>query len=426
MLNLESNFSIFEAFESEVRSYCRSFPALFSKGLGCRLYDDEGNSFLDFFSGAGALNYGHNDPLMKKKLLDYIEKNGIVHSLDMATEAKRTFIDKFVNTILKPRNMKYKIQFPGPTGTNAVESSLKLARKITGREKILFFTQAFHGMTLGSLSISGNAFKREGAGLPLTNTICMPYDGYLGKDTDSVDYVERMLESSGSGVDLPAAVIVETVQAEGGVNTAKPEWLEKLQALCKKFEILFIIDDIQAGCGRTGTFFSFENMDLSPDIICLSKSISGYGLPMALCLIKPELDIWEPGEHNGTFRGNNLAFITGTEALKFWEDPMFSSGILSKGKMIKERLNSLKNDYPDEISEIRGRGFIYGIVLREEGHGPLLSSTCFENRLLIETSGADSDVVKLLPPLTINEEELEEGLNILEESMSIVQDSALV
>ena len=417
--------NIFEEIESEVRSYCRAFPTTFQKGKGCYLFDREGKPYLDFFSGAGALNYGHNPPSMKARLLEYIEGNGIAHSLDMATEAKGKFLEKFNETILKPRNMAYKVQFPGPTGTNAVESSLKLARKVTGREKILFFTQAFHGMTLGSLSISGNAFKREGAGLPLTNTVCMPYCGYMD-DMDTIGYIDRLLQCSGSGVDLPAAVIVETVQAEGGVNVASQEWLENLQALCKKYGMLFILDDIQAGCGRTGSFFSFDNMNLSPDIICLSKSISGYGLPMALCLIKPELDIWEPGEHNGTFRGNNLAFVTATEALKFWETSAFSQEVIRKGLIIKEHLHNLMESFPEEISEIRGRGLIYGIVFKAEGHGSLLSSTCFENQLLAETSGADSDVVKLLPPLTIGVEDLNKGLNILEECMSITQGKVLV
>jgi len=417
--------NIFEELESEVRSYCRTFPTIFQKGKGCYLFDRAGKPYLDFFSGAGALNYGHNPPSLKARLLEYIEQNGITHSLDMGTVAKGRFLEKFNETILKPRNMAYKVQFPGPTGTNAVESSLKLARKVTGREKILFFTQAFHGMTLSSLSISGNAFKREGAGLPLTNTVCMPYCGYM-EDMDTIAYIDRLLECSGSGFDLPAAVIVETVQAEGGINTASREWLEKLQALCRKYEMLFIVDDIQAGCGRTGTFFSFENMNLTPDIICLSKSISGYGLPMALCLIRPELDIWEPGEHNGTFRGNNLAFVTATEALKYWEDPGFSQEIFRKGLIVKEYLNNLMDSFPDEISEIRGRGLIYGIAFRVEENGSLLSSTCFENQLLVETSGADSDVVKLLPPLTISEEDLTKGLNTLEECMSITRGKIMV
>jgi len=322
--------------------------------------------------------------------------------------------------------MHYKVQFPGPTGTNAVESSLKLARKVTGREKILFFTQAFHGMTLGSLSISGNMFKREGAGLSLTNTICMPYDGYFGEEADTIEYMDRMLESSGSGVDLPAAAIVETVQAEGGLNAASQQWLERLEALCRKYGMLLIVDDIQAGCGRAGSFFSFENMNLEPDIVCLSKSISGYGLPMALCLIRPDIDIWEPGEHNGTFRGNNLAFITATEAIDHWKSPAFPAEIMRKSQVVEKRLLELEEAFPELISGVRGRGLILGLALREKDMGARLSRSCFNAKLLVETSGADSDVLKLLPALNIDDADLEKGLDIIEECVSAMADKVLV
>jgi len=418
--------NIFEEIESEVRSYCRSFPAVFARGEGCTLFDKDNVPYLDFFSGAGALNYGHNPPVLKRRLLDYIESNGITHGLDMATVAKSEFLRKFRDTILLPRNMHYKVQFPGPTGTNAVESSLKLARKVTGREKILFFTQAFHGMTLGSLSISGNMFKREGAGLPLTNTICMPYDGYLGEEIDTIEYMDRMLECSGSGVDLPAAAIVETIQAEGGLHAASGEWLKRLQALCQKYDMLLIVDDIQAGCGRTGPFFSFEGTGIQPDVVCLSKSISGYGLPMALCLIRPDLDIWEPGEHNGTFRGNNLAFVTGAAILDLWESSGFSDEIARKSRLARSRLEEMAQSFPELIDSVRGRGLILGLALSDRGMGSRLSESCFENHLLVETSGADSDVLKLLPPLNIGDEHLEKGLDIIEECVTAMAGEVLV
>jgi len=417
---------IFEQLESEVRSYCRSFPAMFHTARGWHLYDKDNVPYLDFFSGAGALNYGHNPSLMKKRLMEYLEEDGVTHSLDMYTVAKERFLKQFQSVILKPREMEYKIQFPGPTGTNAVESSLKLARKFTGREKILFFTQAFHGMTLGSLSISGNTFKRDGAGLSLTNTTCMPFEGYLGEDADTMDYMDRMLESSGSGIDLPAAAIVETVQAEGGINVASADWLLRLQGLCRKYGMLLILDDIQAGCGRTGTFFSFEEIGLDPDIICLSKSLSGYGLPFSICLLRPSLDIWEPGEHNGTFRGHNLAFVTATEALNYWKDDSLTRQIRSKEQIVNRCLHELKDNFPQDIAAIRGRGLIHGIVFTHPGVGERVSREAFKNRLLVETSGADSDVVKLLPPLVISERDLEKGLQILEESVAEVVGGNLV
>ncbi len=406
----------FERLESEVRSYCRCFPVIFDTAQGCYLTDTDGNRYLDFFSGAGALNYGHNNEQMKARLLEYILRDGITHGLDMATVAKKRFLDKFNDVILKPRNLPYKVQFPGPTGTNAVESALKLARNITGRHNVLSFTNAFHGMTLGSLSVSGNFMKREAAGLVLTHSIRMPYCKYLGKDAETIEYIDRFLRDNGSGVDLPAAIIVETIQAEGGVNVASVEWLQDLEQICRQHELLLILDDIQAGCGRTGPFFSFEKAGIYPDMVCLAKSISGYGLPMALTLIKPELDQWKPGEHNGTFRGNNHAFITATEALNYWETDELSSETQRKGEKILRSLHRLRKQHPESIREIRGRGLMQAIQFTEEDMAQTASQEAFRRGLLIETSGASGSVLKLLPPLTVSDEELDEGLQIIWEA----------
>ncbi len=327
-----TSLHVFEELESEVRSYCRSFRTVFSKASNDKLWDVAGREYIDFFAGAGALNYGHNNERIRQKLVQYLLEDGITHSLDMATKAKEDFLIRFQEVILKPRGLQYKVMFPGPTGTNAVESAMKIARKVTGRETVLCFTNAFHGMSLGSLSVTGNKFKRKGAGVALNHSVFMPYDGYFGADTDTVAYMEKLLDDPGSGVPLPAAVIVETVQGEGGLNVASVPWLKRLEKLCDQRGILLIIDDVQMGCGRTGTFFSFDEAGIRPDIVCLSKSIGGYGLPMALTLIKPELDVWAPGEHNGTFRGNNLAFIAATEALSYWETDAFSVEVIRKAK----------------------------------------------------------------------------------------------
>ena len=411
----------FEQMESEVRSYCRSFPTVFSHAMGSVLTDRNGKDYLDFFSGAGALNYGHNNPRLKQRLLEYIETDGVVHSLDMATEAKERLLKRFFSVILKPRGLDYKVQFPGPTGTNAVESALKLARKITGRQKILAFTNAFHGMTLGSLSISGNSFKRDGAGIVLTHTICMPYDNYFDERIDSIEYIDQMLQDAGSGIDTPAAVIVETIQAEGGLNVASFEWLQRLEALCRKYEMLLIVDDIQVGCGRTGPFFSFEPAGISPDLVCLSKSISGYGLPMALTLIKREYDLWQPGEHNGTFRGHNLAFVTATEALSYWETAELQNDVLRKGEKTRNFLQALVQQHASELTAtVRGRGLIQGVDCGQSGTAELLSRAAFRRGLIAETSGADSQVFKLLPSLTIADADLEAGLRIIAESFAEV------
>lgn len=317
------DLSTFETRESAVRSYIRSWPTVFTRAKGHLLWDEDGREYVDFFAGAGALNYGHNDPAMQDALVDYVRSDGPIHSLDMATTAKRTFLDRFHEVILGPRGLDYLVQFPGPTGTNAVEAALKLARKVTGRGLVVGFTNGFHGMTLGSLAVTGNDMKRGGSGVPLGNATSLPYDGFLGIDGDSIDVIDRLVRSSGSGLDLPAAFIVETVQGEGGVNVASDAFMQRLRALCDRHEILLIVDDIQMGCGRTGPFFSFERTGIRPDIVTLSKSISGSGLPLALTLFGPKLDVWLPGEHNGTFRGNNPAFVTAAVALERWRDDAF-------------------------------------------------------------------------------------------------------
>jgi diaminobutyrate-2-oxoglutarate transaminase len=316
--------------------------------------------------------------------------------------------------------MDYKVQFPGPTGTNSVESALKLARKVTQREKVLSFTNGFHGMTLGSLAISGSSFKRDGAGIALTHNICMPYCGYFGDDVDTIAYIDRFLSDQGSGVDLPCAAVVETVQAEGGVNVAAYGWLRDLEALCRRYDMLLIVDDIQVGCGRTGPFFSFEPAGIEPDIVCLSKSISGYGLPLALTLLKPELDRWLPGEHNGTFRGHNLAFVTAAEALTYWETDALSSEVRAKGAHVRRFLERMARMYPEAGAEVRGRGLIQGIAYGRPDMAQRVCRVCFERGLVMETSGPDGCVAKVMPPLVIAEAELEAGLRIIEEATAEV------
>ncbi|MFD3271840.1 diaminobutyrate--2-oxoglutarate transaminase [Paenibacillus dendritiformis] len=407
------SLQVFDSLESEVRSYCRSFPAVFTKAQGYKLWDDDNREYIDFFAGAGALNYGHNNRSMKRKLLDYIQQDGVTHSLDMATKAKEQFLKKFHQVILEPRGLAYKVMFPGPTGANTVESALKLARKVTGRSTVFSFTNAFHGMTLGALSVTGNKFKRQGAGIPLHHTVSMPYDGYLGPDIDTLDYMENYMNDSGSGVSRPAAIIVETVQGEGGINEASNEWLQRLERICRSHEIVLIVDDVQMGCGRTGTFFSFERAGITPDIVCLSKSIGGYGLPMALTLIRPDLDIWEPGEHNGTFRGNNLAFITAAVALDYWSNERFTQEIMAKGKVIRSCLEELVAQYPELQGTARGRGLMQGIAFGIPGMAERLCARAFARGLIMETSGTDSEVAKIMPPLTIDDTGLLAGLDIL-------------
>ncbi|MFI6940714.1 diaminobutyrate--2-oxoglutarate transaminase [Streptomyces sp. NPDC050418] len=410
----QPDLSVFETLESEVRSYCRGWPTVFDRAQGSKMYDEDGHEYLDFFAGAGSLNYGHNNPVLKRALIDYLERDGVTHGLDMSTTAKRAFLETFQETVLRPRDLPYKVMFPGPTGTNAVESALKLARKVKGRESIVSFTNAFHGMSLGSLAVTGNAFKRAGAGIPLVHGTPMPFDNYLDGQTPDFIWFERLLEDSGSGLNHPAAVIVETVQGEGGINVARAEWLRKLADVCKRWDMLLIVDDIQMGCGRTGGFFSFEEAGIVPDIVTVSKSISGYGLPMSLCLFKPELDVWEPGEHNGTFRGNNPAFVTAAAALSaYWADGEMEKQTLARGEQIEQAMVAIRAEHPEATREYRGRGLVWGLEMTTPEHASKIARRAFDLGLLVETSGPESEVVKLLPALTITPEELDEGLRIL-------------
>ncbi len=413
--------SIFEELESEVRSYSRGWPVVFDRAQGSYLYDEDGKAYLDFFAGAGALNYGHNNPALKRALIDYIARDGVTHALDMFTVAKRDFLQTFKDKILAPRELDYKVVFPGPGGANAVEAALKLARKVTGKEAVINFTNAFHGMTLGALSVTGNSMKRGGAGVPLVHATPMPYDNYFDGSIPDFLYFEKLLEDSGSGLNEPAAVIVEGVQGEGGINAARIEWLKALDDLCKKHGILLILDDVQMGCGRTGPFFSFEDAGIKPDIVCLSKSIGGYGIPMALTLIRPDLDVWEPGEHNGTFRGISPAFVTATEALRvYWSDDELEKSTKAKGERIAAAFQGIVEAYPDANLFAKGRGLARGL---EFANGDLAGKVCaaaFERGLLMETSGPDGEVMKLLPPLTLTDEELTKGLSIIDESIATV------
>ncbi|RSN47578.1 diaminobutyrate--2-oxoglutarate transaminase [Amycolatopsis sp. WAC 04197] len=413
--------SIFEELESEVRSYSRGWPVVFDRAQGSYLYDEDGKAYLDFFAGAGALNYGHNNPALKRALIDYIARDGVTHALDMFTVAKRDFLQTLQEKILRPRDLDYKVVFPGPGGANAVEAALKLARKVTGKESVINFTNAFHGMTLGALSVTGNSMKRGGAGVPLVHATPMPYDNYFDGSIPDFLYFEKLLEDSGSGLNEPAAVIVEGVQGEGGINAARIEWLKALDDLCKKHGILLILDDVQMGCGRTGPFFSFEDAGIKPDIVCLSKSIGGYGIPMALTLIRPDLDVWEPGEHNGTFRGISPAFVTATEALRvYWSDDELEKSTKAKGERIAAAFQGIVEAYPDANLFAKGRGLARGI---EFANGDLAGKVCaaaFERGLLMETSGPDGEVMKVLPPLTLTDDELTKGLSIIDEAVASV------
>ena len=405
---------ISEKIESNARSYSRKFPTTFVYAANEILTDTDGREYIDFLSGAGTLNFGHNNPVIKKAVTDYLNEDRILHALDLFTEAKDELFHTLNDVLLAPRGLNYKILSCGPTGTNAVEAALKLARKYTGRTNVFAFSGSFHGMSLGSLAMTADSFSRRGAGVPLNNVTFMPYFNSFDDAMLSLDYMDNVLSDDHSGIDKPAAVFLETVQAEGGINVCPVHWLKRLSAICSLHDILLIVDDIQVGVGRTGSFFSFERADIVPDMVILSKSIGGIGMPLALLMMKPELDCFDPAEHNGTFRGNQLAFVACNAAVKYYHDIDMDSIVRNKevliGEYLKERIMSLSPDI-----EIRGIGMIWGIDLSKlnKDIAADVQHGCFDDGLIIERAGRGDKVLKILCPLLITQEKLLEGIDII-------------
>lgn len=405
---------VFDRWESEVRGYSRAYPTVFKSASNARQVDEAGKSYIDFFGGAGVLNFGHNNAKMKDAIIEFLQADGIPHSLDMATTTKREFMQAFIDTILKPRNMDYRMQFTGPTGTNAVEAALKLARKVTGRRQVIAFTNGFHGMTLGALAATANSYYRNAAGVELNNVERLPFGHPL-------EGMEETYNDSSSGYEEPAAILVEPIQAEGGVNVADEKWLKEIRQFARDRGALFIIDDIQAGCGRTGSYFSFDGMDLDPDIITLAKGLGGYGTPIAMNLNKPEHDKhWSPSEHTGTFRGQGISFVAGKVAMDYFKGDDFMKDVRRKGDVMHDRLKAMT---PASM-EIRGRGMLWGLDTHDPAVNKKIVRECFDNGLLLGACGTDGRVGKLIPPLTISDADLKEGLDILEKAIQTVMEPA--
>lgn len=417
--NPTTDTAIYQRRESEARSYCRRFPTAFVKASGAIMTDASGREYIDFLAGCSSLNYGHNDPDMKAALVEHVMADGVAHGLDMHTDAKGAFLSTFERLILGPRGMNHRMMFTGPTGANAVEAALKLARKATGRTNVIAFTTGFHGVTLGALAATGNLYNRGGAGQQLGGVTRMPFEGALGPDIDTAEVLAQMLDEPSSGIEPPAAIIFETVQGEGGLNPASAQWVRRVAEIAKQHGALLIIDDIQAGIGRSGGFFSFDGMGVQPDIITMAKSLSGLGLPFAAVLVKPEYDVFKPAEHNGTFRGNNHAMVTARVALeKFWSDDQFLEQVKERSNYLESRLTRIAEHVPG--AKLKGRGMFRGV---DVGSGELagkIVAQCFKDGLIIETSGSRDQVVKILAPLTIDAGTFARGLDIVEQAVAKV------
>lgn len=402
--------TIFEQRESSIRAYSRVYPVVFKTANNARQTDDTGKEYIDFFAGAGVLNFGHNNPTMKNAIIEYLNKNGVLHSLDMQTQAKAEFIQHFTNVILKPRNMPHRLQFTGPTGTNAVEAAMKLARRVTGRQNIVAFDQGFHGMTLGALAATANEYFRSAAGVPLEHVTHLPFVEQSDNSDESITALREVFLDHNAPA--PAAFLIETIQAEGGVNVADKNWIEAIAAIAKELGALLIVDDIQVGCGRTGSYFSFDDLDIDPDIVCLAKGIGGIGTPLAMNLVRPELDDhWSPGEHTGTFRGQNLSFVAGKVALDFFTNDTLMDKVNANVDFMHSQLKPLLNSDPS--LQLRSKGMIMGLDVGDGERASAIVQKCFTDGLIVASCGMAGKVIKLIPPLTIPQTDLAVGLNIL-------------
>lgn len=411
---MANEMDVFEKYESEIRAYCRAVPTVFASAKNAIMVDENNKQFVDFFAGAGVLNFGHNNPKMQEAVIEFIKKDGVVHSLDMYTNVKRDFIQTFVDVVLKPRGWEdRKLQFTGPTGTNAVEAALKLARKVTGRTEIVAFNRGFHGMTLGALACTANNAFRSSSGVPLTHVIRDTFN-----DLDALSKLRQKFEDAGSGLLPPAAFLVEPLQAEGGVRPASKEWLQAVQKLAKDTGALFILDSIQCGCGRTGSYFSFDDLDVDPDINILAKGLGGWGTPIGMLINKPEFDkAWSPGQHTGTFRGQGLSFVAGRVGLEYFRDDTLNNAVKKKAVYMRQRLDALQAKFPQVV--LRQKGMMLAFEVPTAATAKEITSKCFQDGLIIGACST-GEIIKFIPPLTIEQEVLERGMDIFEKAATQV------
>ncbi len=404
----------FDELESNVRYYCRRWPAVFSTALGATITAEDGTEYLDFFAGAGALSYGHNNPVLVEVAIEHLRAGKILHSLDTYTVEKRRFLEAMNRHVLVPRQMDMVIQTVGPTGATAVEAALQLAQRITGNRAVVGFDGSYHGMTYRTASISASMAGRE-TSAHLKEFVALPY---VRSVTESdLELLDRTLDSSIDGQRI-GAVIIESTQGEGGARPFDPLYLRAIRERCSARGILVIADDVQAGVGRTGAFFSFEGSGLDPDIVCLSKSISGLGLPMALNLVRRDLDAWTPGEFSGTFRGNNLAFATSATMLEtYWADSNLEKNTERRGLTVRDTLEEIADRFGSGRFVARGNGLLCGLDVGDTQLAADIAAAAFERRLIVETCGAGDTTVKLLPPIVIDEDHLADGLARLRDAV---------
>lgn len=431
-----------EETESNARSYPRKFPFALKKAKGLWIEDVEGNKYLDFLCGAGTLALGHNDPEINQAMIDLISEDAPLHTLDLTTPVKDEFVHMLLSLLPGELKNNAKIQFCSPSGTDATDAALKLCKTATGRSEIIAFSGGYHGMGHGALALTGNLNAKNKVHGLMPGVHFMPYPySYrcpfgLGGDAGvkaACAYFERLLKDPESGITKPAAVILEPIQGEGGVIPAPVEFLQTVRRVTQELDIPMIVDEIQCGIGRSGTFFAFEEAHIVPDVILASKAIGG-SQPMAVVIYNKKLDLWTAGAHAGTFRGNQLAMKAGLVVMNRVSKPEFLAEVKEKGEYLKNKLLELKAKHPI-IGDIRGRGLMLGCEFVDPTGKPdtigsfpasgeiaaAVQKKCFENKLIMEKGGRFGSVMRCLCALTVTKEEIDTMLSIFEKSIKEVE-----
>ncbi len=415
--------------ESNARSYPRRIPLALKRAKGLYVEDVEGRTFIDCLAGAGTLALGHNHPVVIEAIQQVLADELPLHTLDLTTPVKDRFVQDLFGLLPAELAAEAKIQFCGPTGTDAVEAALKLVRTATGRSTVLSFQGGYHGMSQGALSLMGSLGPKKPLGALLSSGVQFmpyPYDyrcpfglGGVEGVKANLHYLENLLNDPEAGVQLPAAVIVEVVQGEGGMIPADLDWLRGLRRITEQAGVALIVDEIQSGFGRTGKMFAFEHAGIIPDVVVLSKAIGG-SLPLAVVVYRDWLDTWLPGAHAGTFRGNQMAMAAGSAVMRYLQEHDLPAHAAAMGERLSEHLRILQRDFP-QLGDIRGRGLMLGVELVDPagkpdalGHPPVharlapqLQRECLKRGLILELGGRQGGVVRFLPPLIITKAEID-------------------
>ncbi|MBV5262067.1 aspartate aminotransferase family protein [Synechococcus moorigangaii CMS01] len=418
--------------ESNARSYPRRIQLAIQEAQGIFLKDVDGNEYFDCLAGAGTLALGHNHPAVLEAMQQTLTGRYPLHTLDLTTPIKDQFVEELFASLPPNFAKRAKIQFCGPTGADAVEAALKLVKTATGRRSILSFSGGYHGMSHGALSLTGNLAPKQAIAGLMADVHFLPYPyayrcpfGLGGEDSQriSAKYIEHLLDDPESGIVPPAGMILEVVQGEGGVIPAPDHWLQEMARITSERGIPLIVDEIQTGWGRTGKLYAFEHAGITPDVVLLSKAIGG-SLPLSVVLYNEALDLWKPGAHAGTFRGNQLAMAAGTATLNF----IIENGLADQARILGARLLGQLRQIQKEspcLGDVRGRGLMIGVEIINPYGGTTaypelakqIQAECLQRGLILELGGRFGTVVRFLPPLIITAAQIDAISEIFAQSV---------